>query len=120
MNMEERHLVRPDAPARGTPRGGHGDVHVLDYLASVYRHRFLAAGVLTIVMLAAFLKAYTTIPMYRAQARIMIEIEDDQTTALAGVLPGENVRDPEPYYQTQFRILTGRELAKRTVSQLRS
>ncbi|HEX6240123.1 MAG TPA: polysaccharide biosynthesis tyrosine autokinase, partial [Polyangiales bacterium] len=48
----------------------------------------------------------------------MIEIEDDETTALAGVLGGENARDPEPFYQTQFRILTGRELARRTVSRL--
>ena len=96
-------------------RSGPADHHVLDYLAAIYRHRYLAAAVFLTVVVAAALRAYTTTPLYRAQARVMIEIEDDQTTALAGVLPGENVRDPELYYQTQFRILTGRELGRRTV-----
>jgi uncharacterized protein involved in exopolysaccharide biosynthesis len=67
-------------------------------------------------VLGAGVRAYMTTPLYRAQARVMIEIEDDETTALAGVLNGENIRDPEPFYQTQFRILTGRELARRTVA----
>ena len=99
-------------------RSGPAEHHVLDYLAAIYRHRYLAAGVFLTVVVAAAVRAYTTTPLYRAQARVMIEIEDDQTTALAGVLPGENVRDPEPYYQTQFRILTGRELGRRTVASL--
>ena len=34
------------------------------------------------------------------------------------MLNGENARDPEPFYQTQFRILTGRELARRTIGRL--
>ena len=100
------------------PRSGPPDHHVLDYLAAIYRHRYLAVAVFLAVVVAAAVRAYTTTPLYRAQARVMIEIEDDQTTALAGVLPGENVRDPEPYYQTQFRILTGRELARRTATAL--
>jgi uncharacterized protein involved in exopolysaccharide biosynthesis len=70
------------------------------------------------VVLGAGVRAYMTTPLYRAQARVMIEIEDDETTALAGVLNGENIRDPEPFYQTQFRILTGRELARRSVVRL--
>jgi len=107
---------RTSGPA--ATRSGPAEHHVLDYLAAIYRHRYLAAGVFLTVVVAAAVRAYTTTPLYRAQARVMIEIEDDQTTALAGVLPGENIRDPEPYYQTQFRILTGRELGRRTVAAL--
>src|SRR5688500_15050676 len=103
---------------RFATRSGPAENHLLDYLASGYRHRYLAAAVFAVVLLAAGIRAYLTTPLYRAQARVMIEIEDDETTALAGVLNGENVRDPEPFYQTQFRILTGRELARRTVSRL--
>ena len=106
---------------QGIPQGrrsGPAENHVLDYLASIYRHRYLAAAVFAAVVVAAGIRAYTTTPLYRAQARVMIEIEDDETTALSGVLGGENARDPEPFYQTQFRILTGRELARRTVSRL--
>ena len=106
---------------QGIPQGrraGPAENHVLDYLASIYRHRYLAAAVFAVVVAAAGIRASTTTPLYRAQARVMIEIEDDETTALSGVLGGENARDPEPFYQTQFRILTGRELARRTVSRL--
>ena len=99
-------------------RLGPADNHLFDYLASIYRHRYLAAAVFAVVVVAAGIRAYITLPLYRAQARVMIEIEDDETTALAGVLNGENARDPEPFYQTQFRILTGRELARRTAAKL--
>ena len=104
---------------QGNPQGRRPtDNHLLDYLAAVFRYRYLAATVFAAVVLGAGVRAYTTTPLYRAQARVMIEIEDNETTALAGVLNGENVRDPEPFYQTQFRILTGRELARRTIAHL--
>ncbi|HET9266656.1 MAG TPA: polysaccharide biosynthesis tyrosine autokinase [Vicinamibacterales bacterium] len=109
-------LSRVTGPA--ATRSGPVENHLLDYLASIYRHRYLAATVFAVVVVAAGIRASMTTPLYRAQARVMIEIEDDQTTALSGVLGGENARDPEPFYQTQFRILTGRELARRTVSRL--
>jgi len=113
---------RPDRLSRTTgplaTRSGPAENHLLDYLAAIYRHRYLATAVFAAVVLGAAVRAYMTTPLYRAQARLMIEIEDDETTALAGVLNGENVRDPEPFYQTQFRILTGRELARRSVTQL--
>src|SRR5436190_13628062 len=106
---------------QGIPQGrrtGPVENHLLDYFAGVYRHRYLAIAVFSMVVLGAGVRAYMTTPLYRAQARVMIEIEDDETTALAGVLNGENIRDPEPFYQTQFRILTGRELARRTIDRL--
>ena len=94
------------------------DTHLLDYFAAAYRHRYLAASVFSVVILIALVQGYTTTPLYRAQSRIIIEVEDDQASNLTGVLSGENYRDPAPYYQTQFRILTGRELARRTVRRL--
>jgi len=97
------------------------DTHLLDYLLVAYRHRYLALTVFLSVIVLALISTLSTTPMYRAQARIMIELEDDGSgpaAGLSGVLPGENFRDPMPYYQTQFRILTGRELGRRTVRAL--
>jgi succinoglycan biosynthesis transport protein ExoP len=94
------------------------DTHLLDYLVAGYRHRYLAAGVFVAALLIALVKVYATTPLYRAQARVIVELQDDQVSTLTGVQSGENVRDPGPYYQTQFRILTGRELARRTVRRL--
>lgn len=93
--------------------------HILDYLAHSYKYRYLAASVFLLAVLVAVAKTYATTPLYRGQARLIVEVEDDQVSNLAGVLSGENFRDPAPYYQTQFRILTSRELARRTVRSLK-
>jgi capsular exopolysaccharide synthesis family protein len=97
------------------------ETQVLDYLMALYRHRYIALSVFLAVVVLALINTLSTTPMYRAQTRIMIELEDDGSgpaAGLSGVLPGENFRDPLPYYQTQFRILTGRELGRRTVRTL--
>src|SRR5262245_6629346 len=59
----------------------HG-THLLDRLNVVYRHRHVAISVFLLVVLAALLRAYTTTPLYRVQARLLIEVEDERTTAI--------------------------------------
>ena len=63
-------------------RLGPADNHLFDYLASIYRHRYLAAAVFAVVVVAAGVRAYITLPLYRAQARVMIEIEDKETRTI--------------------------------------
>src|SRR4030095_1706688 len=49
------------------------------------------------------------------------ELEDERSLAVEGVGPTralEYYQDPEPYFQTQYRILTGRELAQRVAGRL--
>ena len=97
------------------------DIHLLDRLNVLYKYRHVAISVLLIVLLGSLLRTYTTTPMYRAQARLMIEMEDARTATVAGSLntpSPEYYQDPEPYFQTQYRILTGRELARRVVKKL--
>src|ERR1700741_3528495 len=87
-------------------RQGATETHGLDYLLVAYRHRYIALSVFLVVVVLALVNTLSATPMYRATARIMIELEDDEgspTAGLSGVLPGENYRDPAPYYQTQFR-----------------
>ena len=114
---------RPDAGSRvssaSPARAADNDTHLLDYLAAAYRHRYVAVTSFLLVVLVSLLNTYTTTPMYRAEARLMIELEDEQTTALSGAIRRtEGEVDPMPYYQTQYRILTGRELSRRTVKEL--
>lgn len=108
-------------PAPHGPSAVESDVHVLDCLNAIFRYRSLALSVTAIVILASLLRTYTTTPLYRAQARLLIEIEDERTTAMAGTInagSNEYQHDPEPYYNTQYRILTGRELGRRVVQRL--
>ena len=96
------------------------DTHLLDRLNAAYKYRYLALTVFLLVMLGVLIRTYTTTPMYRATASLLIE--DDRGKSVAGFASPSAVEylDPEPYYQTQQRILAGRELAMKVVTRLQA
>ena len=92
------------------------EVHVLDRAQAIYRYRYVAAAAFMVVLAGSTLYAYSQTPLYRASVRLLIELEDERSLAVEGVGPTRTIdyyQDPEPYFQTQYRILTGRELAQR-------
>jgi capsular exopolysaccharide synthesis family protein len=113
-------------PSARTPRAtvkglfpGESDTHLLDRVNAVYKYRYIVATVFLLVLLAVALRTFTTTPMYRATTSVLIE--DERAASVAGfnsATSAEYVSDPEPYYQTQLRILTGRELAARVGTRL--
>ena len=94
------------------------DVHLLDRLAVLYRYRRLCVTVFILVTAAMTIQGYTTIQMYVAQARL--QIDDERSTAIPGLQNDQNqfYEDPEPYYQTQYKILKGRDLTRRVIRRL--
>jgi capsular exopolysaccharide synthesis family protein len=95
------------------------DTHLLDRLNAVYKYRYVVVTIFLLVLLGVTIRTYTTTPMYRATTSVLIE--EDRTATVAGFntqTPTDYSQDPEPYYQTQLRILTGRELATRVVEKL--
>ena len=120
-SLQPRSHRRPEprTPGRRLTKD-HGS-HVLDHLNVLYKYRHVAISVFLLVVLGVLLRTYTTVPLYRAQARLMIELEDERTAAIAGAINtvGNNYwQDPQVYYETQYRILTGRELGRRVVHRL--
>jgi polysaccharide biosynthesis transport protein len=94
------------------------EVHLLDRLAVVFRHLRLVIAVFTVVVAIAMLESYSATPMYRTQARIVIQ--DERSAAVANLTNSVPTywQDPEPYYNTQYRILQSRGLARRVVRKL--
>ncbi len=75
-------------------------------------------AVAILVVAAMMYQTYTTVPLFRAQARI--QIDEEQTTVQTDFKePYLAYSDPEPYFQTQYKILQGRDLALRAVRHLR-
>jgi capsular exopolysaccharide synthesis family protein len=111
--------LKVKSPGPRSPFEAERDVHVFDWLGVLFRYRYIAATVFCLTTVGALLHTYSQTPMYRAQARI--EIDDERTTAVPGVAnqDANYYQDPEPYYQTQYRILQGRELARKVVTKLR-
>jgi len=93
------------------------NVHLFDRLAIIIKHWKAAAAIAILVTAGMMYQTFTTVPLYRAQARI--QIDEEQTTTQVDFKQPELVySDPEPYYQTQYKILQGRDLALRAVKQL--
>jgi succinoglycan biosynthesis transport protein ExoP len=94
------------------------DTHLLDRFNALYKYRYTAITVFLLVLLGVVIRAYTTIPMYRATTSLLID--DERAAAVAGfnATATDYYQDPEPYYQTQLRILTGRELATKVATRL--
>ena len=94
------------------------NVHLFDRLAIIIKHWKAAVAVAILVVAAMMYQTYTTVPLFRAQARI--QIDEEQTTVQTDFKePYLAYSDPEPYFQTQYKILQGRDLALRAVRHLR-
>src|SRR5436190_23090716 len=94
------------------------EVHLLDRLAVLYRYRRLCVTVFILTTAAMIIQGYTNVQMFQAQARL--EINDERSTAVPGLQNDQNTyyEDPEPYFQTQYKILKGRDLTRRVVRKL--
>ena len=94
------------------------DVHLLDRLAILYRYRRVSGAVFVLTALVLMIQGYSNVTRYEAQARLLIE--EERTTAMPGITSALDAywEDPVPYYNTQYRILRGRELARRVVRKL--
>src|SRR6188508_3255656 len=95
------------------------DTHLLDRFNALYKYRYTAITVFLLVMLGVLIRVYTTIPMYRATTSLLIDDERAASVAGFNATSTDYTQDPEPYYQTQLRILTGRELATRVAAKLK-
>src|SRR5712672_2101478 len=94
------------------------DIHILDRVAVVYRYRRIALTVFVLASAAMMIQGYSNIQVYQARAQILIE--DERSTAVPGITSTDNTyyEDPEPYYKTQYKILTGRDLTRRVIKKL--
>src|SRR4051812_13664252 len=93
------------------------DVHLLDRIAVLYRYRRIAIAVFVLTTAAMMIQGYSSLQYFRAQGRLLIE--NERSTQIPGIgAPEEFYEDPEPYYQTQYKILKGRDLTKRVVAKL--
>ena len=107
--------VSPDLAAAASMLETAPEVHLLDRLAVVFKHLRLIGAVFAIVVSLAMLESYSATPLYRSQARIVIQ--DERSTAIGTLNSNDPAywQDPEPYFNTQYRILQSRGLARRVI-----
>src|SRR5437763_8893186 len=114
-----------DAPQPSTPTGAapqsagtqyvaDSEVHLLDRLAVLYRYRRLCVTVFVLATAAMIIQGYTNVQVFQAQGRL--QIDEERSTAVPGLQNDLSYyEDPEPYFNTQHKILKGRDLTRRVV-----
>jgi succinoglycan biosynthesis transport protein ExoP len=107
-----------ETPILPAPSSAAQQIHLLDRLTAIFRHRRIAGAAFAIVVGLMMLQTYSKIPLYRAGARVLIQ--DERTMAVGNLNATDPAfwQDSEQYYNTQYSILRSRGLAKRVVRRM--
>src|SRR5262249_21334118 len=114
-------LLMPTKPvdrARAYPPITHptpDEKHVMDYVRVVYRRRWIALPVFLIVFVVGAVNALREIPIFQARVQMLIQKDAPNVARLDQVFQAENSWYDSDFFQTQFRILQSRTLARKTI-----
>lgn len=104
------------APA--DPEGNREDKPLIAYVRVLVRYRRMVAAVFASVVALAALKSYATRPLYKAEAQILIERENPTVLSFKGVSDVNERGWADDYYQTQYKLLQSRSLARKVIEEL--
>jgi capsular exopolysaccharide synthesis family protein len=109
----------PSAAAVGPPQEPPvgREVHLLDYVRILYKRRWLAGTAFLIVAVSSAVSTYTTTPIFQARAEVLIEKENTNVVTFKQAI--EQNQTTDDYYQTQYKMLQSRALARKTIDALK-
>ena len=92
------------------------EVHLRDYWRIIKKRRWLIIALFLVAVTISAINAFTTKPLYRGTATVQINIENPQIVDFKEIFAINTWA--MDYYQTQYRILESRNLARRVVQSL--
>ncbi len=93
------------------------EVHLRDYWKVIQKRRWIVIAFFFIVLIATAVGTFTMKPIYRGTATIQINKENPQIVDFKEIF-AVNTMDTD-YYQTQYKILESRTLARRVIQTLK-
>ena len=90
--------------------------HLMDYVRVVYKRRWVAIPVLLAVFTIGAINSYRTTPLYRASTQLLIEKDSPKVGDLSTMFQQQDGWYNDDFYQTQYKILQSRSLARRTAA----
>lgn len=93
------------------------EVHLRDYWKVIQKRRWIVIAFFLIVLIATAVGTLTMKPIYRGTATIQINKENPQIVDFKEIF-AVNTMDTD-YYQTQYKILESRTLARRVIQTLK-
>lgn len=91
-------------------------IDLRDYLRIMLKRRWVIITVFTVVVLFAAIKTFTATPIYQATAQIVIEKENPNLVSIEEVMAVDSTGTD--YYQTQYKIIQSRTVAREVVRRL--
>src|SRR5436190_8743570 len=105
-------VVKPPAyPGYGLAQAD--EAHLVNSLRVLHKRRWTALTAFIVVLGSVTIYSFTATPVYTARVQILIENENPNVVKFEEVY--EQNKSTVDYYQTQYRILQSRLLAKRTL-----
>ena len=89
--------------------------HLMDYVRMVYKRRWIALPVFLIVLIVGSINSFRTTPIYEARTQLLIEKDLPKVGTLSTMFQEQDSWYNDDFYQTQYRILQSRSLARRAV-----
>ncbi len=114
---EEPYGLLPETTAGGPGLPQEKEVHLRDYWKVVRKRQWTILAFFTIVVVATAIVTFTMEPIYRGTCTIQIDKENPQIVDFKEIF-AVNTLDQD-YYQTQYKILESRSLAKRVIDSLK-
>lgn len=114
MKTPERAYSAPAAVSHPAPE----EKHLLDYVRVIYKRRWIGIPAFLIVFVVGSVNALRQTPIFQGRAQLLIEQEAPSVTSLDQMFQSTEGWYNDDFYQTQYRILQSRSLAKRTIGLL--
>jgi capsular exopolysaccharide synthesis family protein len=90
--------------------------HLLDYVRVLYRRRYVAMTAFIVVVVLVTVYTFTRTPVYQASVQIEIDYASPKVVPFQQVTDSQyGGYDSQEYYQTQYKLLQSRSLARRTL-----
>lgn len=96
---------------------GEDEVHLRDYLQVILRRKWIVLTFLLTVLTTVTIGTFMMKPQYKSTVTMKIDKENPNILTFKDVYAVE--RPEEDYYQTQFKVLKSRNLAKRVIRQMK-
>ena len=114
---EEPYQLPPPPGYTYAPYQEEKEVHLRDYWKVIVKRRWIIIALFLIVLVATAVGTFTMKPVYRGTLSLQINKENPQVVDFKEIF-SVNMWDQD-YYQTQYKILESRSLAKRVLQTLK-
>lgn len=91
-------------------------IDIRDYLRVILKRRWAVITVFTVVVVSVIIHAFTAMPVYKATSRLIIDKENPNVMSIQEVMAVD--ASGTDYYQTQYKIVESRNVARAVIKRL--